>query len=86
MEQFGPLAAPATSADEQTIHHPAELQLNDQEQAVLQAIQPEPTDIDQIVAVTQLPVHRVLSTISVLEMRRLIRRVSGSSHRLSWMP
>ena len=26
-----------------------------------------------------LPVHRVLATISVLEMRSLIRRVSGTS-------
>ncbi len=79
LEQLGPLATPATGAGQQTIRNPAELQLNDQEQAVLQAIQPEPTEIDQIVAATGLPVHRVLATISVLEMRHLVRRVSGTA-------
>lgn len=79
LEQLGPLAVPASGADDQTIHHPAELQLNDQEQVVLQAIQPEPTEIDHIVSVTELPVHRVLATISVLEMRHLVRRVSGTA-------
>ena len=33
--------------------------------------------IDQVVTTSGLPVHRVLSTISVLEMRRLVRRLSG---------
>jgi hypothetical protein len=27
---------------------------------------------------SELPIHRVLSTVSVLEMRRLVRRVSGT--------
>ena len=37
-----------------------------------------PTSIDAIAAASGLPIHRVLSTISVLEMRRLIRRTSGT--------
>lgn len=78
IEHLGPLATPATNQAEQTIHHPAEMQLNEQETAVLQAIQPEPTSVDSIVAETGLAVHRVLATVSVLEMRRLIRRVSGT--------
>lgn len=78
LQQLGPLATPATSESSNIIHHPAELQLNEQETEVLQAIQVEPTGVDAIVEMTGLPVHRILATLSVLEMKRLIRRVSGT--------
>jgi len=76
-EHLGPLVAPAPREDGQVIRRPSELTLNDQEKTVLAAIDSGPTSIDQIVATSGLPVHRVLSTISVLEMRRLVHRVSG---------
>jgi DNA processing protein len=60
------------------VRHPAELKLNDQESKVLQAIETQPTEIDLVVTKSGLPIARVLSTISVLEIRKLIRRVSGS--------
>jgi DNA processing protein len=77
LEQLGPLVAGVQIAPDTQIRHPAELQLNDQEQKVLNAIGLEPTDINHVVANSQLPVSRVLSTLSVLEVRRLIRRISG---------
>lgn len=77
LEELGPLFASAPRDDGREIRHPAELQLNDQEQAVLDAIQQEPTSIDDVVAQSGLAIHRVLSTLSVLEMRRLVRRNSG---------
>jgi hypothetical protein len=46
---------------------------------VLAAIGSDPTSIDQVVADSGLPAPRALSTISVLEMRRLVRRLSGST-------
>ncbi|MDP1562810.1 MAG: DNA-processing protein DprA [Pirellulaceae bacterium] len=61
-----------------SIRQPAELLLNDQETMVLQAIGVEPTFIDQIVSATSLPINRVLATLSVLQARRLIRRVGGT--------
>lgn len=79
LEELGPLMTPMKNSAGQTIHHPAELQLNEQESQILQAIETSPTDIDTIVERTALPVTRVLSTISVLEIRRLIRRCSGSA-------
>ena len=57
---------------------PAELMLNEIEQQVLAAIDGSPTSIDAVAAACGLPIHRVLSTISVLEMRRLVRRTSGT--------
>lgn len=77
LDQLGPLVQSIQISPETTVRHPAQLQLNEQESAVLQAIELEPTDINKVVSVSGLPVARVLSTLSVLEMRRLIRRVSG---------
>jgi len=78
LEELGPLPTPVESADEPAIRHPAELQLNGIEKDVLGTIETAPTQIDRVVAQTGLPVQRVLSTISVLEMRRLVRRISGT--------
>ena len=79
LEELGPLVESATRADGQEIHHPAELLLNEIEQQVLAVIESEATPIDQIAAQSGLPMPQVLSTISVLEMRRLIRRLSGTT-------
>ncbi len=87
LEQLGPLVSPVALSRHtndgqpatQLIKHPAELKLSDQETAVLQAISNEPTGFDDIMVQTGIPAARVLSTISVLEVRRLIRRLSSSS-------
>jgi len=81
LEELGPLAMPTPLAGgnpEQPIRHPAELQLNEPEQAVLAKIGDEPQTIDDIAVASGLPVQNVLATISVLEMRRLIRRLGGN--------
>ena len=84
LEQLGPLVCPvprdAVSGEAgETIKHPAELKLSDQERSILQAIRSEPTGFDDIMQQTGLPASRLLSTISVLEVRRLIRRLSSTS-------
>jgi len=79
LEELGPLVDTVTREDGGTIRHPAELQLNDQERRILDAIECEPTGIDSVVLHTNLPVPRVLATISVLEIRHLIRRVAGNA-------
>jgi len=79
LEELGPLFRPTPREDGQVVHHPAELLLNELEQQVLSAIGGEATSIDAIVAATRLAVSQVLSTISVLEMRRVIRRLSGTT-------
>ena len=78
LEELGPLVAPAQSAQGDAVHHPAELLLNELEQQVLATIASEPITIDAVLAASQLPAPQVLATISVLEMRRLIRRLSGN--------
>lgn len=78
LDELGPLAQPTPRDDGREVRHPAELKLNEIEQAVLDAVSTSATSIDDVVASTQLPVARVLSTVSVLEMKRLVRRLSGN--------
>lgn len=89
LEELGPLATPtktitASDGESREIRHPVELQLNEPEQAVLAQIGDETITIDEVVAASGLPVQNVLSIISVLEMRRLIRRVGGSQVRRAY--
>jgi DNA processing protein len=78
LEELGPLVAPTQTAGGEAVHHPAELMLNELEQQVLAKIASEPITIDAVLAASQLPAPQVLATISVLEMRRLVRRLSGN--------
>lgn len=77
LEELGPAASSIPTGDGHQLRQPGELLLNDQERTVLEVIATEATSIDVITRQSGLPIHRVLSTISVLETRRLIRRLSG---------
>ena len=79
LDELGPLFEAVPRSDGRTIHHPAEFLLNELETQVLSAIHSEATSIDQIVVETKLSVPQVLSTISVLEIRHVIRRLSGAT-------
>ncbi|PQO25786.1 DNA-protecting protein DprA [Blastopirellula marina] len=79
IEQLGPLRKPLQVSEEKTVLQPAELKLNDQEQQVLQHIDLAPMSLDALVARSKLPVHRILSTLSILEMKRLIVRTNGTT-------
>jgi DNA processing protein len=79
LEHLGPLVETVPRQDGRTVHHPAELLLNEAEQNVLQAVRGEATSIDEICAASGLPVPQVLATLSILEMRHLVRRLSGTS-------
>lgn len=80
LEELGPLVAPAPRAQAgPEIHHPVELLLNEPEKRVLSAIGSSPTTVDNVVVASGLPVPQVLATLSVLEMRRVVRRLSGNS-------
>ncbi len=78
LAELGPLVEPAQDLSGKAISSPAELQLNIQERAVLDAIEYQPTSLDQVANTSGIPIHRVLSTVSVLERRRLVDRVSGN--------
>ncbi|MCH2213382.1 MAG: DNA-processing protein DprA [Fuerstiella sp.] len=78
LDQLGPLATPAKTDAERTVHHPREMVLNPQESEILNAITTTGTPIDDVVRATQLDPSRVLATLTVLEMRRFIQRLPGN--------
>lgn len=78
LDELGPLAAPARGPQGQVVRHPGELRLNELEQRILAAVPTEPLTIDEVIAASEAPAPQVLATLSVLEMRRLIRRLGGS--------
>jgi DNA processing protein len=79
LDELGPLPTPAKLDEGKVVHHPAERNLNEREQFVLQAIDVDPTPIDEIARKTSLPVQQILVAISALEIRRLVRRTSGAT-------
>jgi DNA processing protein len=78
LEELGPLATEAKRDDGTTVRAPAEVSLNEIETQVLQAIEPRGSLIDEVTDAAGIPVQRVLATVSVLEMRGLVRKVSGN--------
>lgn len=78
LEELGPLAGAVTTETGEQVHRPAELLLNDQESRILNAVQTSPTPVDQVIVTSGLPPGQVLATLSVLEMRRLVKRQGGN--------
>ncbi|WP_146514191.1 DNA-processing protein DprA [Rubripirellula amarantea] len=79
LEQLGPLRQPLTSPEGGEVRNITELQLNEVERQVLEAIGDTATPIDDVIVKSEMPAHRVIAIISVLEIRRLVQRQSGQN-------
>jgi DNA processing protein len=77
LESLGPLIVPAPHGETGEVHNPRELTLNDQELSVLKFVTTEPTHVDQVLSASELDTSRVLATLTVLEMKRMVRRLPG---------
>lgn len=77
LEGLGPLIAPVSTADDNVVLSPRELKLNDQEKELLNLITIDPQHLDEILARTTIEASRVLATITILEMKRFVRRLPG---------
>ena len=81
LSELGPLFEPVKTDSGREVQSPAELALEGQERAVFDLIAAggkAGIAIDHVVDATDLAASQVLATISVLEMRRLVRRLPGS--------
>ncbi len=78
LRELGPLPCPTTSESQATIHDPRELSLNPQEREILNLISTSPVSMDEVLRTTQLDMSRVLSTVTVLEMKHFVRRLPGN--------
>ncbi|WP_422930699.1 DNA-processing protein DprA [Singulisphaera sp. PoT] len=78
LEELGPLVREVkTSKEEPAVRRPVELTLSDQERSILGHLDDQPQAVDALIARTRLTASQVMATLSVLEMRRLIRRLPG---------
>ena len=78
LEELGPLFETTTTADGRAVSTPAELQLGDLERRVFEAVGSAAIGIDDIMDAVDLAASQVLAAISVLETRRLVRRLPGN--------
>jgi len=78
LSALGPLTQPVERGKNDVVHVPAELVLTDQERTILNLIGRDATAIDELVRNAGLEINRVLTTLTMLEMRRLLRRLPGN--------
>lgn len=70
--------APAGNAPPaRTVHTPRELTLSDRERAVLDHVPTDAAPQDVVLAASELPASQVLATLTVLEMKRFVKRLPG---------
>jgi DNA processing protein len=80
LEELGPLVQSVPQVEGPPLRKPAELLLNPNEKLVLGVVgETGAMPIDEVIARSGLATGQVLTTLSVLEMRRLVRRVAGNS-------
>jgi DNA processing protein len=77
LEALGPLLSPVERSPTETVHSPRELSLSQQERTILNLVTVEQRLIDEIVRDSGLESSRVLATLTVLEMKRMLRRLPG---------
>ena len=82
LEELGPLvrAVPRGNCGTpvgEPVELPAELTLDPQERTLLGLLADHPITVDELIQRTGLTASQVMATLSVLEMRRLVRRLSG---------
>jgi DNA processing protein len=79
LEELGPLSHEIrTEPGEAPVRHPAELSLSDSERSLLGQLDDKPSGVDELIARTGLTASQVLATLSVLEVKRLARRLAGA--------
>jgi DNA processing protein len=80
LEGLGPLAAPVRAGADQSVHTARELLLDDQERRILNLVPIDAVHVDEILREAGIEASRALATLTVLEMRRLVRRLPGSQY------
>ena len=77
LQVLGPMTSPTVSASGAAVHTPRELTLSDFERSLLNLVTLDQRHQDEIIRESGLEASQVVSTLLVLEMRRLIRRLPG---------
>lgn len=80
LESLGPLMEPVQDTETETVVMvPRELNLTDQERDILNLIPTDPKLVDDIIDAAKIEASRVLATLTMLEMKRLVQRAPGNT-------
>lgn len=77
VDQLGPLAAAAPTEDMGELIRPQALKLNDREKLIYAQLDSHPRTLDELVEGTGLSIPELNSALTVLEMRKLVKRLPG---------
>lgn len=77
LEELGPLIQPVQTSQAEEIRSPRELVLSEQQRAILNLVTNDPQHLDEIIRESGLEPSRVLATLTILEMKRMVRRMPG---------
>lgn len=77
LQELGPVAESLNTSDTQTTTDPRSLSLNSHEKKIFALLSSSPKDIDEIIQLAGLPPSAVTSTLMILEIKRLVKQLSG---------
>jgi DNA processing protein len=77
LESLGPLIQPVATATQAEVRSPRELSLSDQQKEILNLVTSEPRPLDEVLRGALIDPSRVLATLTILEMKRMVRRLPG---------
>lgn len=77
VQELGPIAETLSPCDESETSDPRSLILNSHEKKIFSLLSSAPKDIDEIIQTTKLPPSIVTSTLMILEIKKLVKQLSG---------
>ncbi|MDQ1274011.1 MAG: processing protein [Planctomycetota bacterium] len=77
IQELGPIAETLNMSDVPITNDPRSLSLNSQEKKIFSLLSSSPKDIDEIIRITKLPTSVVSSTLLILEIRKVVKQLSG---------
>jgi len=76
VEELGPLASVIDPLEDEPVD-PRAMNLNSREREIYETLSHDPLQVDDIIRMTGIPASNVLSTLTILEMRRLVKQLAG---------
>ena len=77
IQELGPVAEILNTCDAPPTNDPRSLSLNSQEKKIFSLLSSSPKDIDEIIQLAGLPTSVVTSTLMILEIKKLVKQLSG---------
>ena len=77
IQELGPVAETLNATEVPMTNDPRSLMLNSQEKKIFSLLSSSPKDIDEIIRITKLPTSVVSSTLLILEIKKLVKQLSG---------